>query len=56
MTGKKKKKIRVVRYKKNEFLTESTSKGLIVTIKSTIDLCSYLTKWNYKYMLTGKIN
>lgn len=42
--------------KKNEFLTESTCMGLRVTIKSTIDLCSYLTKLNFKYLLTGRIN
>jgi len=42
---------------KNEFLTESTSTGLRVTVKSTIiDFCSYLTNWDFKYLLTGKIN
>jgi len=41
---------------KSEFLTESTSTGLRVTVKSTLDICSYLTKWNFKYLLTGKIN
>lgn len=42
---------------KNEFLTESTSNGLRVTVKSTLDLCSYLiTQHNFKYLLSGKIN
>jgi len=43
--------------KKSEFLTDSTACGLRVTIQSTLDLSKYLNScWNFKYLLTGKIN
>lgn len=42
---------------KSEFLTDSTAYGLRVTIQSTLDLSKYLYScWNFKYLLTGKIN
>jgi len=43
--------------KKSEYLTDSTVCGLRVTIQSTLDLSEYLnSRWNFKYLLTGKIN
>ena len=43
--------------KKSEFLTSSTACGLRVTIQSTLNLSNYLNNsWNFKYLLTGKIN
>ncbi|XP_036146648.1 uncharacterized protein LOC118646884 [Monomorium pharaonis] len=40
-----------------EFLTVETSKGLRISLRSTMDLCKYLIdKFNFKYLLTGKVN
>lgn len=39
-----------------DFLTDTTVKGLRVTIQSTIDLSKHLLKnCNFKYVLTGKV-
>lgn len=41
----------------NEFLTKSTSEGLRVSIKSTIELCNYLLdEVKLKYVLTNRMN
>lgn len=40
-----------------EFLTVKTSQGLRISLRSTMDLCSYLIdKFDFKYLLTGKVN
>lgn len=41
----------------DEFLTRSTSEGLRVTIKSTLELSKYLLNdCGFKYVLTNKMN
>jgi len=41
----------------NEFLTKSTSEGLRVSIKSTIELCNYLLdEVKLNYVLTNRMN
>lgn len=40
-----------------EFLTVETSRGLRISLQSTMDLCRYLIdKFDFKYLLTGKLN
>lgn len=40
-----------------EFLTIETSRGLRISLKSTMDLCRYLIeRFVFQYLLTGKIN
>jgi len=42
---------------KDEFLTKSTADGLRVTIRSTIELSTYLLEeCKFKYVLSAKIN
>lgn len=42
--------------KPGDFLTDSTAKGLRVTIQSTIDLSKHLLEnCNFEYVLTGTI-
>jgi len=41
----------------NEFLTIQTYKGLVVTLKGTLELVRYLCdKVDYKYLMTRRIN
>lgn len=41
----------------NEFLTQQTAEGLRVTIKSTIELSTFLLdKCNFSFVLTAKMN
>ncbi|XP_024893271.1 uncharacterized protein LOC112468370 [Temnothorax curvispinosus] len=43
--------------KPNEFLTTTTSRGLRITLQSTLHMCRYLIeKFNFDYLLTGKVN
>ncbi|KMQ84713.1 hypothetical protein RF55_17264 [Lasius niger] len=40
-----------------EFLTVETSRGLRISLQSTMDICRYLIdKFGFKYLLTGKLN
>eukprot|EP00102_Acyrthosiphon_pisum_P025947 XP_016663157.1 PREDICTED: uncharacterized protein LOC100574543 isoform X2 [Acyrthosiphon pisum] len=40
-----------------DFLTKSTAEGLRVTLTLSIDLSDYLIdKYNFNYLLTGKVN
>lgn len=42
---------------RDQCLTIETAQGLLVTIRSTLDLCSYLIdRFDFKYLLTGKVN
>ena len=39
------------------FLTQNTAQGLRITLHSAMDLCLYMSeKYNFTYLLTGKIN
>jgi len=41
----------------NQYLTANTAEVLQVTLQSTLDIIKYLiTKYNFIYELTGKIN
>lgn len=38
------------------FISESTATGLRVTLSSTLELLSYLTKTGYKYIMTSRLS
>ncbi|XP_071577870.1 uncharacterized protein [Temnothorax nylanderi] len=43
--------------KPEEYLTPETSKGLRLSLQSTMDMCRYLIeKFDFQYLLTGKVN
>lgn len=43
--------------KPEEYLTPETSKGLRLSLQSTMDMCHYLIKkFDFQYLLTGKVN
>lgn len=41
----------------DEYLTSETSKGLRISLTSTMEMCCYLVdKFDFKYLLSGKVN